>query len=125
MGAAATFVDPIVGTAKGLMEPASSVSERITNGIVGGAKKFDNVGAQIGGAKLGTKIGAGVGAGVGALGGGVGAAPGAVVGGALGGIGGAIAADVKYKNSALDKRYDAHIESQRKIYTTRSKSFHI
>ena len=37
---AANVVAPVVGFGKGVLKPAGSFSERVTNGIVGGAKEI-------------------------------------------------------------------------------------
>merc|ERR1711998_788574 len=113
VGAAANVVAPVVGFGKGVLKPAGSFSERLTNGIVGGAKKLDNAGAGFAGAYTGGKLGAAAGATVGTAFGGVGAVPGAAVGTFTGSVVGGIAASNKYDGSKADKAYDRMIESKR------------
>ena len=75
LGTAANVVAPAIKFGQGVMQPAGSLSERITNGIVNGGKDLTmlllpgQVDGQV------ERPGA-IGAGVGAVAGGVGAAPG-------------------------------------------------
>jgi hypothetical protein len=92
-------VAPGVAFAKGVAKPANSLSERLTNGIVAGAKKTDNAAVSFAGAWTGTKIAGGAGTVVG------GPAVG-IVSGIAGGIYGGAKASSKYDGSAADKAFD-------------------
>ena len=106
LGPVSNAVAPGVAFAKGVAKPANSLSERLTNGIVAGAKKTDNAAVSFAGAWTGTKIAGSAGTVVG------GPAVG-IVSGIAGGIYGGAKASSKYDGSAADKAFDKKIEKNR------------